>query len=127
MKKMLIVAALLAAAFAFGCSNGNKPSATVKNYLSAVVDGDYEKAVDCVDVEAEERGELVELMRTKVDQSLKEQNGIKSFKVLDEQIDSDGERATVNVQLTYGDDKTEENKYVLIKKDDTWLIDPATK
>ncbi|GHU69430.1 hypothetical protein FACS189413_08340 [Bacteroidia bacterium] len=108
---------------------GNSPSAISKSIYSQVQKGNYEKAFEIMadnidnnkeNVTTEERSQFVKGFAEMAKQQAKETGGVKSFEIVKEEIAEDGNSATVDVKLVYGNGKdgTEIHKYV--KKDGVW-------
>lgn len=125
MKPTALHAWLIALLMAFisGCGlMDSGPASTVKAFYKETESGKLAEAVERVS------GPMVQMMgKDKLKASLahqtekiKKKGGIKSIETKSEEIN--GEMATVEVLLTYGDGSTETDKNKLIKGDKGWLI-----
>lgn len=109
--------------FVAGCGlMDSGPASTVKAFYKEVETGKLTEATDRV------TGPLVQMMgKEKLKaafgaqtEKMKQKGGIKSIAVKSEEIN--GEMATVEVLLTYGDGSTQTEKNKLVKGDKGWLI-----
>jgi translation initiation factor 2B subunit (eIF-2B alpha/beta/delta family) len=139
MKKIVsLVMALCAMAFVSCSSSSEKtPSGTVKNYLNCLKAEQYEKSVDYF-VRPGMTGEMMEddedvpevseeewkALIVKMGESMKEQGGLKSYELVKdgETISEDGNSATVETVLIFGNGTNSENSFKLVKVDGEWKI-----
>jgi predicted SnoaL-like aldol condensation-catalyzing enzyme len=128
-KCFLVVVALTL--LGVGCGGGsNSPTEIEKAMYSQFQKGNYEKAVEVMvdNLEsdeapaAEERTEFIKSFTEKAKESIEAQGGIKDFEVVKETISEDGETATVEIKIIYGngEEETQTSKYV--KKDGVWKL-----
>lgn len=121
MKKFLYILIAAVALLGFASCTSNTPSATVKKAYACMQKNDIDGYMQYV--EADEKTEaLIGMFKEKLEQALESQGGLESYKVSDEQIDEDGETATVKVELTYGNGKTDTENVKLKKIDGKWKI-----
>lgn len=116
-----LIALLLA--FVAGCGLMNSgPAATVKAFYKEVETGKLTEATDRL------TGPMVQMLgKDKLKaafgaqtEKIKQKGGIKSVETKSEEIN--GEMATVEVLITYGNGSTETDKNKLIKGEKGWLI-----
>lgn len=122
-QKLFVVALLVIGILLTGCSSG--PSRTVERFFRATEDGKQSEAVDLLSsqvIATFGRDKLIAGLadRTREIESL---GGIDSI-ATDETIN--GDSASVNVTVTYGDGSVESDRVDLIKEDGDWKI-TATK
>jgi hypothetical protein len=109
-----------------GCNFSQKPSGTVESLLRADERGDIEQALTFFSgrmINKRGIGPLrADLSSTTAE--LKEHGGVKSIKVLNEEVV--GEAAEVTVEITRGNGDTAAVRYKLIKEQGAWKIDDVT-
>ena len=130
MKKVSVILVLLAMTICLSlvsCGGGSTPASMEKNLWTYVQKGDYEKAIKywadiSVDGETKEQMKsMAAMFAGKMKESMEEKGGLKEFKIVNETISADGETATVDVALTYGDGSTEEQSNKYVKVDGKWM------
>jgi hypothetical protein len=67
------------------------------------------------------------MFASKMKETMDEKGGLKEFKIVNENISADGETATVDVALTYGDGSTEEQTNKYQKVDGKWKKNSEAK
>jgi len=133
MKKNLFLLMTACAFFFAACSGGSPktPTCAATNYLGAVKDGKYDKAINCFAFDqTEPTDQMVDemnMLADKMEASLEEQGGMTDFEIISETISEDGTTARVEALVTYGDGRTETTHLKLKNIDDVWHIDPASK
>ena len=87
-----------------------------------VQDGDYEAALkqsaeqkDATPEEIEQLAKFAEALYAAV-------GGVKEVEVLSEKISEDGQTATVELMLTYGNGKTEKQKEKMVMTEEGWRM-----
>jgi hypothetical protein len=108
-----------------GCSRSSSPSKAVKNFYQLVEKGEVTAAYEMISVGGKRlmdpfggKSVLIEQGTEKI----KETGGIKDFKIISEDVQ--GEIATEEFIIIYGNGSKEENSERLIKEDGKWKIDP---
>ena len=128
MKKIFgLVAVAAIALFAVSCS-GEGPGAVVEKAYGDIIKGDYKAFVEACyfadsvqGPELEQAKSMAVQMLEKTMKNAKPENQVKSVKVLKEEVN--GEEATVEVEVTKGNDEVEKNTLGLKKdKDGNWKI-----
>ena len=113
--------------FMASCGGGsNTPGDVVKSYYEKIEKGDSEGAIDLIDfgdkeLTAEDKEKLVEMFDNG-SESIKENEGIKSIEVVEENISEDGNSADVKLKVIYGNDKDEDSQAKLVKVDGKWKL-----
>lgn len=130
MTAMLVVTLAL-----FACGGSNTPKDVAEKAVKCMQKGDYEGYVDLMylnekegedaEKQKEQKEQFVALVKEKGSKSIEERGGIKSYEVVSEEIDEDGEKAVVKMKVVYGDG--ERNETFKLRKDDdgNWKIDPG--
>ena len=120
----LVIAVMIIAA---ACGSNKSPKAVATKYVTALQNGDKEAAADCFyysgtdEEKAEQRAANISLVEKGIE-SLKEDDGIKSFKVTN--VEENGDKAVVYGTVTYGNGKTDVNDEIpTVKVDGKWYID----
>jgi hypothetical protein len=131
MKKGLSKIGLLIAVFAIGsvmisCSGGKStPARATLAFTDNIEKGNFDAAVNLMqganDATAEEKEKLKSFM-SESSKEMKEKGGIKDKEILKETLSKDGNTATVEMRITYGDGTTDASDTKLIKTDDGWKI-----
>ena len=129
MKKITTLIMALCVVSLVSCSprgSGKSPSKTVSDYLTCLVEGKYQKSVEFLD---HEDSEELSAFAYKMEEAMKEQGGLKNFKLVDggETISEDGLTANVATVLNYGDGQSDEIVWPLKKVDGQWKIDLSVK
>lgn len=129
MSFVLAVFAIIALA---ACSS-NSPKSVAEKAMKSIVDKDYKTYVDLIYFDkAKESPEKVEkakeqlreMLQSKLEKSIKEKGAIKSYKVVNEEISEEGDKAVVTFEVSYEDGKTDSTAVQLVKdKDGKWWLD----
>lgn len=121
MKKFLYIMIAAVALLGFASCSSSTPSATVKKAYACLQKNDIDGYMQYVDADEDDR-EAVDALKQKLQTALQFQNGIKSYEITDEEVDADGETATVKVDVTFGNDTTQNTTVQLKKVDGKWKI-----
>ncbi|GHT07223.1 hypothetical protein AGMMS49525_16290 [Bacteroidia bacterium] len=136
-KVMSLLVAVLAMLAVSSCGGGKSPADIEKSIYTQFQKGNYEKGLDIyfanIDQgdEAKDQGQkqvdaqikaLAEKVKASAAQGFEIKAGVKSFEILEETIAEDGETATVQTKIIYGDgsEDTQSSKYV--KRGGKWKI-----
>lgn len=121
------------AILAFTACSSNSPKDVAEKAMKCIVNQDYKGYVDLVYLQDENKSkedvgkakaQLVELLQNKGEKSIKENEGVESFEVTKEEISEDGNSATVDLNITYKNGKTDDTTVKLCKdKNGKWWID----
>lgn len=127
-KKIWMVCLLFCAVLMLdGCSGSNTPSGIAEKSVSCMQKGEYKGYVDLVYFKGMEnpknKRDLESLVSEKGSKTIEKKGGIKSFKVLSEQVSEDGLSAMVSMNIVYGNGDEQKENMKMIKKDDQWMID----
>ncbi|MBR6002550.1 MAG: DUF4878 domain-containing protein [Bacteroidales bacterium] len=119
MKRIISIVLIAASALFFmSCKASNGPETLVKKAMAAIEKGDYEAYAATFNVDENTQKMIAGLMEEKASQELEKKGGLKSYDIIDTQID--GEKATVKVKVLYKDGSDEEQTMKLIKVEDGW-------
>lgn len=118
------------ALFISSCSNDSTPSKAAKKYVSYFGKGDYEKFVEGVETNPEATPEevkesqeqLVNLLKSKGEESLKENGKIKNVEVVSEEISEDGTKAVVVLKQEYENGTSKEQSFDMVLQDKKWKV-----
>lgn len=124
MKRVLTLLALAAIVFVSSCKGGGTtklsgPEAAAKAAVEAIKKGDMKAFINTYNLSDDDKATLSALMEEKLQQKLDEKGGIKSYEILDSNID--GDNATVKVKIYYNNDTDEESTFKLTNVDGKWL------
>lgn len=131
MKKLLFFCSALCLMLFAACSS-NTPSAVAEKAFGYMVDQDAESFVDLIytdeDASAEEvkmgKDILVATFKAAFAKQKEELDEVKSYKAVKEEINEDGKRASVTLEVETKDGSKEEEHFDLRKnKDGDWKID----
>ncbi len=130
MKKFLTLS-IFATLFsvAVSCSSSSTPSSVAEEVTKCIQKGDYDKLGEYIyaekdDANAEQtKAMVVGMLKDKGGKAIEKKGGIKSYTTISEEISEDGSTAEVEVEVTYGDDSTENNDYDLINVDGKWYLE----
>lgn len=124
MKKLFsTLAVALVALIAFTACGGheNSPQGVAKAAMEALQSGDAEAyfALMYGSEESQNREQTVALIKEKAFKSIEAKDGIKSYEIIEpeEPIAADADKATIKVNVFYGNGQ-EEGKTLRLKKDD---------
>lgn len=124
MKKLFsTLAVALVALIAFTACGGheNSPQGVAKAAMEALQSGDAEAYFDLMEgaEESQNREQTVALIKEKAFKSIEAKDGIKSYEIIEpeEPIAADADKATIKVNVFYGNGQ-EEGKTLRLKKDD---------
>lgn len=132
MKKLLSISIILIAILALSGCKSNTPSAVVEKSCQCLIDKDYKGYVDLIafkddaDPEKleEQKAQMVSMLEDKLGKSNEKKGGVKSCKVLSEQINEEEKTAVVSFEVTYGDGTTEQEEQKLKQNDNgEWMLD----
>ena len=118
---------------AFGMSSCTKkgaatPTDATKAYYELLKKGDFKSAVQSTydynkEMTAEEKESvdaMLDLTASKIQEAMNEKGGMSTFEVGAESIE--GETATVDVKITYGNGEEENKTETLMKVGDKWFV-----
>ena len=124
MKKLFsTLAVALVALIAFTACGGheNSPQGVAKAAMEALQSGDADAYFDLMygAEESQNREQTVALIKEKAFKSIEAKDGIKSYEIIEpeEPIAADADKATIKVNVFYGNGQ-EEGKTLRLKKDD---------
>lgn len=133
MKKLMSFVIAVFAIFAITACSSNSPKDVAEKAMKCIVNQDYKGYVDLIYLQDENKSkedvdkakaQLVELLQNKGEKSIKENEGVESFEVTKEEISEDGNSATVDLNITYKNGKTDATTVKLCKdKNGKWWID----
>lgn len=133
MKKLMSFVIAVFAILAITACSSNSPKDVAEKAMKCLVNQDYKGYVDLIYLQDENKSkedvdkakaQLVELLQNKGEKMIKENEGVESFEITKEEISEDGNSATVDLNITYKNGKTDDTTVKLCKdKDGKWWID----
>lgn len=130
MKKLMYYGAMFVVVLVLISCSSNSPSNALKKYTTALQEQNYEKFVEGINFSnanpekaAREKEGFVSLMKEKGERTLKEKGGLKSVKMISEEIAEDGKTAVVKYKQVYGNGEETESIQKMVKVDGKWLMD----
>ncbi len=123
MKKILVMFTMcLMMAMMTSCGgHENSPKGVAKAGVECLADKDYKGYMDLTDAKEEQKQMMTQLLE-KVGKEGEQKGGMKSYEVIDEQIDEEKGTATVKVKVVYGNGEEKTNEMKCVKKDGKWLL-----
>lgn len=113
-------------AFLVSCSGGvNSPAAVSKSFIQKVEKGDTESAAKMFEGMENATEEEMQKSKALLDESSKEiasKGGVKKVDVLNETISEDGQNASVEMKVTYGNGEEDKSITKLINTEDGWKL-----
>ena len=110
------------------CSGGGNPESVVKKFYDAVADGNVDKAVDCVALESVAADEMV-MAKAKIQMvvatgqaQINANGGLSKVEVLKQDLSEDGNAASMQVKVTFKNDKSDVSRVRAIKEKSGWKI-----
>ena len=131
MKKLVIVLAVIVLAFGMTSCNkkgGATPTDATKAYYELLKKGDFKAAVqstydynkEMTKEEKESVDAMLDLTASKIQEAMDAKGGMKEFALSNEAIN--GEEATVDVKITYGNGEEEDKTETLMKVGEAWYV-----
>jgi len=131
MKKLVIVLAVIAMAFGMSsCTKkgGDTPTNAVQAYYDLLKKGDFKGAVQSTydynkEMSKDERDAadaMLDMTASKIQDAMNEKGGMKEFALSNEAVN--GEEATVDVKITYGNGEEEEKTETVKKVAERWFV-----
>ena len=122
MKKIFAALCVCAVALILGaCGSKNTPSATAEAYANYIIKGDYKSAIDLIyfkgtDEDVQSKKEFyLQMLDNKVKDGLPADKQMTKYEVTNEEINEEGDKATVTANVSYANDTTKEEKTKLVK------------
>ena len=130
MKKLFSIFAVAVAMFMVSCvSAPATPSDAAVEIYQYVADGNYEAFADAINYNTTDPEELAEgkamitsLYKEKAAPQLESKGGIASIEAQGETISEDGNSATVNLKIVYGNGSEENEDVKMVKVDEKWML-----
>ena len=109
------------------CSGGN-PESVVKKFYDAVADGNVDKAVDCMALESVAANEMM-MAKAKIQMvvatgqaQINANGGLSKVEVLKQDLSEDGNSVSMQVKVTFKNDKSDISRVRAIKEKGGWKI-----
>lgn len=120
MKKLFatMTVCLMMVALMSSCGDSNTPEAVASKAVECMMKKDFKGLVDLTALSDQEKAGVVQLLEEKGSKKLDQQGGIKSFEIVDQQIDEKDGTATVKVKYVYGNGDDDTDTMQLIKGED---------
>lgn len=108
---------------ACGGNGGSTPSDVVKKAMDCAVNKDYKGMVQYIEgVDATATEKDIEEAAAFIEFAYSFNDGLASYEILGEEIAEDGQSATVKLNMTFGNGKTNETDGTVVKTDDGWKL-----
>lgn len=119
---LAIVAVALCLTTFTSCSVGDSAADKALEMMGDLKDGKYNDYASNVHMkEGSTKGDVEELammLEMKGQKVIKDNQGIDSYEVVNEEAAEDGQKATVTVKVTYGNGEVKENRMKMVKNSD---------
>ena len=121
MKKIVLSVATVITLFCATSCGGDTAADKALDIVGYMQDGNYASFVDELhevpgkEISDIKKKQLVLMFEEKGGESIKKKGGIESFALVSEKLSKDGNSATVEVSITYGDATTDKEKLKMIK------------
>lgn len=111
-------------------SSSESPGEAAKKYAGYIESGKFDKFIDGIafdeelsaDQIKEQKAMVSALLEEKGKKSIEEKGGIQSTEIVSEVISEDGKSAKVILKQTFGNGKSEDSSYDMVKQDGIWKI-----
>lgn len=123
MKHLLYILSLVLMLLCVGCAADRSPRTLAKHFYGSIASADYAEAIACTTLADDVDIELYHAIMDKVSRSIESKGGVEKIEVVEEQITEDGQRAVVEVQITYGNGEIAQEYCDVICKDEKWIVD----
>ena len=123
MRLALILTTAFLLSFGFSsCKKVTEPKDVAANFYEALQKNDVDKAITYLYFEEDADKEEVDALKEKYVMLLAYTEGVKSFEVLEQEID--GETATVKMNIVMGNGEENDDVLELIQVNNEWKIKP---
>ena len=130
MKKLFLTLVCMIVTLAFTSCGSPTPADAAANCIELLKNKDYEAFVETMniqgktaeDVQQTKEG-LVSMLQQKGDKMYEKKGNIESYTLLNEEISADGQKATVQFEITYGNGSKDNEKLNMILVDGEWKQD----
>lgn len=132
MKRQFICWLLITACVLLGaCGSDNTPGEAAGQVVELMKKGDIKAYVNMLyypeeetqseEATGQQKDQIYEMMEGFIRRELERKGGIQYYKVVSEDVK--GDRATVKMAITFGNEQTEESEFRLIKtKEGKWMV-----
>lgn len=105
----------------------SSPKKLVERYIECLQAGEYDKIANLLYFEerkerAEKKEAMVTAFETRVEPRIKAKGGIASYTLNDVRVNSDGEKAYVELNIVYGDGSTITQDTEVLNKKGRWYL-----
>ena len=125
MKKILVMFTMclmmMAVMTSCGSSHENTPRGVAEAAVKCLANKDYKGYMNLTNATDQQKQAMAQMLE-KVGQQVDEKGGMKSYEIVDEQVDEEKGTATVTVKVVYENETSEDNKMKMVKKDGDWLL-----
>ncbi|MDR2839755.1 MAG: DUF4878 domain-containing protein [Paludibacter sp.] len=136
-KATFFLAGAIIAFLAVNCigSSANSPAAIEKSMYIEFQKGNYDKGVEILianldsnnssssdETSESEMAESIKTLAEKNKNNYEEKGGLKSFEILKETISEDGQTATVESKVLYGNGSEDTNTSAYVKRNGVWKV-----
>lgn len=127
-RKYLQWALACGAALSLAACSGGNPESVVKKFYDAVADGNVDKAVDCMALESVAANEMM-MAKAKIQMvvatgqaKINANGGLSKVEVLKQDLSEDGNSVSMQVKVTFKNDKSDVSRVRAVKEKGGWKI-----
>ena len=126
MKKLFIALTfclmMVAGLTSCGSSVENTPKDVALAAVKCLQNKDIKGYMDLTDAESSQKDAMTAIMGEKMNQTLDEKQGIASFNLVSEDIDQANNKATVTVNIVYGNGEQEQKPIKMVSTGGKWCV-----
>lgn len=128
MKHLLKIFTLVAVFILAACSTANEPGALADKAASCMQEKDFEGLMELMDspkdVDESQKAQMLNMLNTKFGSAIDSNEGIKSYKIGEKEVDEEKGKAKVEVEFEYGNGMVKKGyfKFKKEKEDGKWYL-----
>ncbi len=123
MRKVLVILAMVVCSMALltSCGQDNSPRGVAEAAVKCMAKKDFKGYMELTNATDQQKEGMVQLLE-KVGKEGDSKGGLKSYEIVDEQVDKENGKATVTVKVLYDNGEEKNNTMKMVKQDDKWYI-----
>lgn len=123
MRKVLVILAIVVCSMALltSCGQDNSPRGVAEAAVKCMAKKDFKGYMELTNATDQQKEGMVQLLE-KVGKEGDSKGGLKSYEIVDEQVDEENGKATVTVKVLYDNGEEKNNTMKMVKQDDKWYI-----
>ena len=123
MRKVLVILAMVVCSMALltSCGQDNSPRGVAEAAVKCMAKKDFKGYMELTNATDQQKEGMVQLLE-KVGKEGDSKGGLKSYEIVDEQVDEENGKATATVKVLYDNGEEKNNTMKMVKQDDKWYI-----